>query len=91
MCNINLMPTVYVKLMSTVDITKTVIFDLWVDSELMSTVDIILMSIQHFFPTRDTGGNMSALYLVLFIYFCVNIAALGEIKYALKMYISIEL
>ena len=55
-----------------------------VDDELMSTVDIILMSMQDFMPTGDAGGKMSALCL-LFIYFCLNIRALVEVKHGLRI------
>ena len=53
-----------------------------IDDQLTSTIDIILMSIQYFLPTRDAGGKMSALCLVLLIKFCLSIRALVELKHA---------
>ena len=52
------------------------------DGQLTSTIDIILMSIQHFLPTRDAGGKTSALCLVLLIKCCLSIRALVELKHA---------
>ena len=65
--------------MSKVDITKTFIFDV----SLTSTVDIIWMSIQFFVSTWDASGKISALCLILIIYFCPNVRALAEVKHAL--------
>ena len=75
MCDINLIPTADVNLMSIVDITKHCHFCPMIDGQLASIVDIILMSIQLFLPTEDTSGKMSALYIVLIIYFCPSLRA----------------
>ena len=64
MYNINLMLTLDVNMMLTI-VTK---LSPMVNSQLVSTVDIILMAIQYFIPTGDASGKMSALYLVLIIY-----------------------
>ena len=56
-----------------------------VDGQLISIADIILMSIQHVWPTGDAGGKMSALWLVLIISFCLSIRALVEGKHDLRI------
>ena len=53
-----------------------------VNGKLMSPVNIILMSIQYFLPFEDAGGNMSALCLVLIIYFSLSIRTVLEVKHA---------
>ena len=55
-----------------------------------NSVDLILMSIEHYLLTGDTGGNMSALCPVL-IYFCLSIRAYVEVKHGHRIYISKEL
>ena len=77
MCDINLMPTGDVNLTSTVDITKTFRFDLWL---MVSWCQLILISIQHFLLTRDVCGKKRALCQVLIIYFCLSIRVLVEVK-----------
>ena len=51
LCTINLMPTLDVNLMPTLDINKKFHFWPMVDGQLTSTVDNILMSMQHVFTT----------------------------------------
>ena len=54
-----------------------------VDGQLVSTVDLILMTIQQKLASVDDGGNMSALCLVLTLImqsFLEN-AKIGEIQY----------
>ena len=70
---------------------KTVYFPFWPMAMMTSTVDIMLMPIQHFLPTGDAGGKMSALCRVLIIYFCLSVRALVEINHARRFEISIEL
>ena len=82
-CNINLMATVYVNLMSTVDVTRSFILSPMVNGQLTSTVDIIL-SIEHILPTGDTGGKMSVLCLVL-IYICISFRALVEVQHVVRI------
>ena len=52
-----------------------------VDGQLLSTVDIILMLIQHCLPT----GNADALGLVLINYVCLSVQAFVEIKHAISI------
>ena len=61
-----------------------------VDAQLTSTIDLMLMSIQHFLPTEDAGGfvlptwdageKMSAQCLVVIVYVCLSIFV--EVKHA---------
>ena len=49
-----------------------------VDGHFTLTVDTTLMSIQRILPTEDVGRKVSALCLVLIIYFSLNVRALVE-------------
>ena len=51
-----------------------------VDGQLMLTLDIILMSIQHFLHTGNAGGKMNALCFFVIIYFALAVGPYLEVS-----------
>ena len=78
-CEINLIPIVDINLLSSVDITNTFIFDLWL---MVSLVELLTSTFCTYWGHKWKNG---ALCPVLIIYFCLSNRALVEVKHAIRI------
>ena len=62
------------------DANNIYIFHLWLMVSWYQLLTLFSMPCQHLLPTGHTGGNMSALCLVLIIYFCLSFRAFIEVN-----------